>query len=78
MSDLPTVAQAFGDIAKAKALAVIADPEGRTCAGCVAHDQNTRHCEPLRHAGLCQKQVYLRVELARLIAKMAELGVSSD
>jgi hypothetical protein len=70
MSDLAVVAEALENMSKAKALAAIGSPEGRTCAGCVAYDRNCKHCEPLRRAELCQKQVYLRVALARLVVEL--------
>ena len=71
MSDLAATAEAFADMAKAKALAAATNIEGRTCVGCLGFDRNSRHCEPLRQAELCQKQVYVRVALARLIIGMA-------
>lgn len=70
MGDLAATATALGDIAKAKAVAAMGNPEGRTCAGCLGFDKNSRHCEPLRLAELCQKQIAFRVTMARMIVEM--------
>lgn len=71
MGDLTAMANTLAMSAKTKAVAAMANPEGRTCTGCLGFDRNSRHCEPLRTAELCQKQVYFRVTLARLIVGMA-------
>lgn len=77
MSDLAAMANTLAMSAKAKAMAAATNTEGRTCAGCIGSDRNCKYCAPLRQAELCQKQVYVRVTLARLIVELVGMLVNA-
>lgn len=80
-------AQALGRIAEAKSRAAAANARGDiiTCSGCKAAGQSgdwgQGNCERLRCAGLCQRQVYANLTMARLIVELARIissGAISD
>ena len=75
---MSAIAEALGSMSLGKSMAAAANTEGRTCAGCVAYDRNCKYCEPLRRDGECQKQVYVRVTLARLIVDMVCAGIGVE
>jgi hypothetical protein len=81
-----TVAQALARCAEANGRAATANARADvvTCSGCKAFEQGgdwgQRNCQELRRAGLCQRQVYVRVTMARLLVglvrALAEAGAS--
>ena len=83
-----TEAQALARIAEANAHAAVANSRAEvvTCAGCKAAEQGgdwgQRNCQEMRRAGLCQRQVYIRLTMARLVVELvrvlAETGASVE
>ena len=62
---------------RAHAAAANARADVVTCSGCKAAEQGgdwgQRNCQELRRAGLCQRQVYVRVTMARLLVELARV-----
>jgi hypothetical protein len=69
-------AQALGRSAEGRAHAAAANARAAvvTCSGCKAAEQGgdwgQANCRELRAVGLCQRQVYLRVTMARLVVEL--------
>jgi hypothetical protein len=79
---------------EAQAIALCAEAEARaemansgdgvvTCAGCVADAighlaTRLSHCEALRLAGLCQRQVYERLVMARLAVELIRVLAEAE
>jgi len=79
-------AKALAQMAAASARAAMANARGDvvTCSGCKAADQGgdwgQENCREMRRDGLCQRQVYARVTMARLLVELVrvlgEVGTS--
>ena len=69
-------AQALGRSAEGRSHAAAANARADvvTCSGCKAADQGgdwgQANCRELRAVGLCQRQVYLRVTMARMVVEL--------
>jgi len=82
-----TEAQALARCAEAKSRAAVANSRGDivTCKGCKAGEQGGNwgmtNCQEMRQAGACQRQVYVRLTLARLVVELvrvlAEMGAEN-
>jgi hypothetical protein len=77
-------AQALAQNAEAKARAAMANARTDvvTCSGCKAADQSgdwgQGNCREYREAGLCQRQIYVRITMARLLVDLVRSLAEMD
>ena len=79
-------AKALAAMAEASARAAMENSHGDSvsCAGCKAAEQGgdwgQENCREMRREGICQRQVYVRVTMARLLVELVrvlgEVGTS--
>ena len=72
-------AQALALCAEAEARAAMANARGDvvTCSGCKAAEQGgdwgQENCREMRREGICQRQVYVQITMARLLVELVRV-----